>query len=196
MTSATVPAGHPPRILGEVVTAFSAVEFMAQLTLAGFVADRDVGYVVAADLNFSAVVTKLKALSSLPGLGPVGDELYKWTSDAQQASERRNHVVHSMWGTVPNKPHERGNRIKLSARGKNVNVGDILRQVPGTIQELVELLTELARITTRGRELSHELKATGKWYGYALADTPSPWGKQVESTTTKPDENPLSSDTP
>lgn len=151
------------RLLGAIVDAHSALELRSQVILAGFVSDPRVGMALAADLNFSTLIIKLKVLSTIPELGHAGDRLREWSNAAQQAGERRNAVVHSMWAAKDPDDPESGVQIKLSARGKRTDIDGIVHSTPASNPELDELLTELLRVYSDGEQLASLLRDTDKW---------------------------------
>lgn len=155
-------------LLGGIVDAFSSMELRGQVLLAGFALQELVGEILAADLNFIAIVQKLTLLSKLPGLGTAGDELNGWARRAKAASERRNGVVHSLWYLQDLDDRESGARFKLSARGRATNAHDVFRINPESEEELEDLTRDLNELVLEAATLAEALRATGKWQGASI----------------------------
>jgi hypothetical protein len=122
------PEDHRLFLLGAVVDAFASIELRAQLLLSEFVRDEWIGEVMVADLPFSTLAQKLMVLSTHPGLGPDGEMLQDWTKRARAVAERRNRLVHSLWWTENTEKPESWARVRMSARGKPI---EIKRRDPG-----------------------------------------------------------------
>jgi hypothetical protein len=157
--------------LGQIVMVFGALEERAQLLLAGFVHDQLVGWVMAADINFSSVITKLRALSTIPSLGDVGARLHEWSTEALAVGEQRNAVIHGTWRLLdPERPTE-GMRSKLTAKGRIGRLGDVYRRTPESDEDLESLLQDTFRLVVEAGLLSHQLSSTGKWTGIILEES-------------------------